>query len=440
MIHNRAALAGSPAREVALDCVTAGIERALPERVVAETVAVEDGTLAVRDARYDLDAFDEVLVVGGGNAAGKLAEALEGLLGDRVGGAVVTDAPGDCERIEQFVGSHPVPDRTGVEGTERIRALLDAADERSLVLAVVTGGGSALLPAPAGGLSLADLRATTEALLESGATIHEINAVRKHLSAVKGGGLARAAAPARTVALVVSDVVGNDLDAIASGPVVPDPSTFDDALSVLAEYDLSVPDAVQERLERGRRGEVPETPNPGDPVFERVDVHVLADGLTALSAAAEVAEGAGYEPLLVSSRVRGEAREAAKTHVAIAEEVRASGHPVSPPAVLLSGGETTVTVRGDGTGGPNGEFALSAALELDEVGVVLASVDTDGIDGATDAAGALVDADTVTDAGGASAALADNDAYPFLERAEGLVFTGRTGTNVNDLRVIVVEE
>jgi hydroxypyruvate reductase len=440
MIHNRAALAGSPAREVALDCVTAGIERALPERVVAETVAVEDGTLAVRDARYDLDAFDEVLVVGGGNAAGKLAEALEGLLGDRVGGAVVTDAPGDCERIEQFAGSHPVPDRTGVEGTERIRALLDAADERSLVLAVVTGGGSALLPAPAGGLSLADLRATTEALLESGATIHEINAVRKHLSAVKGGGLARAAAPARTVALVVSDVVGNDLDAIASGPVVPDPSTFDDALSVLAEYDLSVPHTVRERLERGRRGEVPETPNPGDPVFERVDVHVLADGLTALSAAAEVAEGAGYEPLLVSSRVRGEAREAAKTHVAIAEEVRASGHPVSPPAVLLSGGETMVTVRGDGTGGPNGEFALSAALELDEVGVVLASVDTDGIDGATDAAGALVDADTVTDAGGASAALADNDAYPFLERAEGLVFTGRTGTNVNDLRVVVVEE
>lgn len=439
MIENRDALAKSPAHALALDCLAAGIERARPDQVVAETISMDAGILTIQDESYDLDGFDEVLVVGGGNAAGRLAEALEGMLGDRIaGGAVVTDTPGDCDRIEQFEGSHPIPNETGVEGTERVLELLETADEGTLVLAVVTGGGSALLAAPAEGLSLSDLQATTEALIESGATIHEINAVRKHCSVVKGGGLARATAPARSAALVLSDVVGNDLDVIASGPFAPDSSTFEDALAVLDDYEISVPQSVRERLVRGARGEVAETPKPGNPVFESVSHHVLADGLTALSAALAAADSAGYEPLILSSRIRGEAREAAKTHVAIAEEIRASGNPVSPPAVVLSGGETTVTVRGDGRGGPNQEFALSAALELDDPGVVLASVDSDGIDGATDAAGAIVDADTVTDEAGARAALADNDAASELERASALVFTGRTGTNVNDLRVVVV--
>ena len=441
MIHDRSALSGTPAHDVALTCVAAGIERSLPERVVAEAITVDDATLSVDGTRYDLEIYEEILVVGGGNAAGKMAEALENLLGDRItSGAIVTDALGVCERVEQFEGAHPIPDSTNVEGAERVRELVAKAGEETLVLAVVTGGGSALLSAPAGDISLDDLRATTEELLASGATIHEMNAVRKHLSAIKGGQLAREAVPATTAVLVLSDVAGNDLDVIASGPTVPDSSTFADALAVVEEYQLAIPQSVRTRLERGANGDVPETPGSNGDAFDRVTTHVLADGLTAVTAAAQAGAAAGYEPLILSTRVCGEAREAAKTHVAIAEEIRASGHPIEPPAVLLSGGETTVTIRGNGAGGPNQEFALSSALELDEEGVVLASVDTDGIDGATDAAGAIVDAGTVESASAARAALADNDAYPYLKRTGALVFTGPTGTNVNDLRIVVIGE
>jgi hydroxypyruvate reductase len=264
-----------------------------------------------------------------------------------------------------------------------------------------------------------------------------MNAVRKHLSAVKGGLLARAAHPATVVSLVFSDVVGDDLDVIASGPTVPDTSTFADALDVLDRYGVAVPDAVEDRLERGAAGDLPETPDPGDPAFDRTTAHVLADNFTALSAARDAAEAAGFDALVLSSRVRGEAREAAKVHAGIAEECAATGNPVEPPAVLLSGGETTVTVRGSGRGGRNQEFALSAALEL-ATDVVVASVDTDGIDGSTDAAGALVDASTVEDPGAARRALADNDAFGYLDDRGATVYTGRTGTNVNDLRALVV--
>jgi len=298
----------------------------------------------------------------------------------------------------------------------------------------------------------------------SGADIGEINAVRKHLSALKGGRLARRA-PATVASVVLSDVVGNDLSVIASGPVAPDASTFDEALAVLEQYGIDAPEAVAKHLERGAAGKPAETPGPDAPVFETVSNHVVADGMTVLEAARDAAAERGYEPLVLSSRVRGEARDAATTHVAIAEEVWATGTPVSPPAVLLSGGETTVTVRGDGTGGPNQEFATSAALELEEGGgdedgsgdeegggdegdgsdetgssgeITVAAVDTDGIDGATDAAGALVDGTTVEDTTAARETLAENDVYPYLESRNGLILTGPTGTNLNDLRVLVV--
>ncbi|MFD1563708.1 glycerate kinase [Haloarchaeobius amylolyticus] len=447
MIDDRDRLASTPSRDVALACLEAGIDAGHPRRVVRDVVALEGETLHVADDSYDLDAYDEVVVLGGGNAAAHVAAALEALLGDRIdGGVVVTDDPVDTARVRVREGDHPVPSERGVDGTRDLLEAADAADEDTLVLATITGGGSALMPAPAGDISLAALQSTTDALLASGADIHEINAVRKHLSALKGGRLARRAAPATIVSLILSDVVGNDLSVIASGPVAPDASTFDDALAVLKRYEIDPPEVVVDRLERGAAGEVAETPGPDDTAFERVANHVVADGMTVLEAARETAADRGYEPLVLSSRVRGEAREAATTHVAIAEEVRATGTPVEPPAVLLSGGETTVTVRGDGTGGPNQEFATSAALELangdeirGEAGITVAAVDTDGIDGATDAAGALVDGTTVEDVDAARNALADNDVYPYLESRGSLVLTGPTGTNLNDLRVVVAE-
>ncbi|MFB6069782.1 MAG: glycerate kinase [Halanaeroarchaeum sp.] len=437
-IRDRDRLATGEARDLALSCVEAGIDAAHPERVVHDAVEVRDGRLGVQDATYDLYPYRRIVVLGGGNAAAHVAAALEDEIGDRLdGGVVVTDDPVDLASVEVLPGAHPVPSEAGVEST---RALLDRATEvggDALVLAVVTGGGSALMAAPAAGLSLEDLRATTDGLLRSGASIHEINAVRKHCSAGKGGHLAAALAPATVVTLVFSDVVGNDLDVIASGPTVPDTSTFEDALAVLDRYDVEVPTSVRDRLEAGAAGSIEETPSPGDPAFDRVSTHVLADGTTALTAAADAAAAAGYDPVILSSRFEGEAREAAAFHDAVVAEVDATGNPASPPTVLLSGGETTVAVTGDGAGGPNQEFALSAALSLPGDAVV-ASVDTDGIDGASDAAGAILDADTIDDGDRARAALDDHDVTPYLADRDALVVTGQTGTNVNDLRVFVV--
>jgi hydroxypyruvate reductase len=443
MIENRAALERTDRAAVALDCVVAGIEAAHPRTVVRDAVSYTDGDLVVGGTTWDRTDYERVLVVGGGNAAGEIALALEGVCGDAItDGVVVTDAPTDTDRIECRRGDHPLPSERNVAGADALLEAVADADAETLVIAIVAGGGSALLASPAEGISLADLEATTRGLLESGASINEINAVRKHLSAIKGGQLARTAAPADVLGLVFSDVVGNDLAVIASGPTAPDPSTFEAAIEVLDRYDVDAPESVRTRLQAGDAGSISETPGSDDPVFQRVSNHVLADNDTALRAAAETAEQRGLTPLILSARVRGEAREAAKTHAAIAEECLATGSPVDPPAVLLSGGETTVTIRGDGTGGPNQEFALSGALETVDAGhsITIASVDTDGIDGATDAAGALVDGTTVDDSAAAGAALDDNDAYPYLDARDALITTGQTGTNVNDLRVIVVED
>jgi hydroxypyruvate reductase len=361
------------------------------------------------------------------------------VLGDRItGGAIVTDTSTNTKRVRSFEGSHPVPDENGVRGTRRILESAAAAGRDTLVLAVITGGGSALLPAPTGEISLNDVRTVTNGLLSSGASIHEINAVRKHLSDVKGGRLARVGAPATIAALVISDVVGNDLDVIASGLIVPDSSTYRDAVDIVERYGLSVPESVKRHLRSGVEGDVPETPKEGASCFDDVHSYILANGFTALSAAEDIARGQGYETVLLSSRVRGEAREVAKTHVAVAEEILAAGNPVRPPAIVLSGGETTVTMDNGETGGPNQEFALSGSVELSDPGVVLASIDTDGIDGASDAAGAIVDRGTATPVETAREALLKNDSYSFLDGKNALIDTGPTGTNVNDLQIVVV--
>jgi hydroxypyruvate reductase len=430
----------TPAHETALACLTAGVEAAHPARAVERTVSLDGEWLQVADETYDLAAFDTLVVLGAGKAAAELARALERLLGDRLDdGSVVVDATPDppLDRVANAVGEHPVPGDGSVRGANRVLDLARECDESTLVLAPFTGGGSALLVAPAAGLALDDVRDVTESLLAAGADVAELNAVRKHCSAVKGGLLARVCAPATVVSLLVSDVVGDDPAVIASGPTVPDPTTFASALDVLDRYGVAA-GAVRAHLERGRDGAIAETPTADDPAFERTTTHVLASGRTALEAARETAAARGYTPCLLSASVEGEAREAGRFHAAVASEVEESGEPVAPPAVLLSGGECTVTVSGDGVGGPNGEFALAAALDV-ESGVVVGSVDTDGRDGSTDAAGGLVDAETVTDPREARAALADNDSHTYLDSSGVLLRTGRTGTNVNDLRVVVCE-
>ena len=441
MFSDRAAHARTDAHKTALEALEAGIEATLPETVLERTVNVEGDTLLIDGREYDLSAYDRLVVLGGGKAAGGVARALEDAL-EVDDGVVVTTAGATCDRIEVREGDHPTPSERNVTETERVLECARESDGDTLLLAVVTGGASALWAAPADSLTLSDLQATTEALLESGASIDEVNAVRKHCSAIKGGRLARVGAPATVVTLAISDVVGDDPSVIGSGPTVPDPSTFADALAVLEDYDLRgrVPEAVLERLEAGRAGDLKETPGKDDPAFDRVDWHLLANGRTAIEAACEVAGERGYETAVLSSRVRGEAREAGRFHAAVAEEILEAGDPVSPPAVVLSGGEVTVTVRGDGVGGPNQELALAAALEFaeEDTDAVLASVDTDGIDGSTDACGAIVDGE-FGDPGEARRALEDNDAYSALEKAGAILETGYTGTNVNDLRVVVLE-
>lgn len=439
MIRNRGTLAETPAHETALTCLEAGIEAARPERVVRASVTLDGSTLEVGSAQYDLTEYESVHVLGGGNAAAHVAAALEDVLGDAIdGGVVVTDDSVPTERVSVLPADHPIPSQQGVDSTRDLLEQAEAMDENTLVLAVVTGGGSACMVAPADGITLPDLQATTDALLDSGAAIHEINAVRKHCSTLKGGRLARALAPAKVSALILSDVVGNDLDVIASGPLVPDSSTYADAIAVLDTDDIAVPDAVWQRLSAGERGDHPETPAPDDAAFERVQTHLIGTTMTALDAAREVAAERGYNTLVLSSRIRGRARHAALTPVAVAEELLATGNPLTPPAVVLSGGETTVRVTGDGRGGPNQEFALAAALDLPDE-AVLGAVDTDGIDGNSAVAGAVVDGTTVTDRAEATRALDANDAHTYLRERGVVVKTGQTGTNVNDLHVLVVD-
>ncbi len=419
----------SAAAELALDCLRAGVDAADPAEAVDGAISIEGSSLRIHDATYDLDAYDELLVVGGGKAADELAAALEPLLGDRLtGGVVVTNertaAP---DRVTVLEGEHPTPAEGSVSGATTVLEAAAAAGERTLVLAVITGGGSALLAAPQEGLDIDDLRAVTDALLASGASIDEINAVRRPLSRIKGGGLAAAGAPATVVGLLISDVVGDDPSVIASGPTVPTETDPDAALELLDRYEIDVP-SVREWLAAAEATEAAEN---------RVENHVIVSGRDAIDAASDVALERGYTPSVLSTRIEGESSEAGRFHAAIAAEASESGDPTEPPVVFLSGGETTVTVTGDGIGGPNQEFALGAARALPD-GAVVAAIDTDGSDGSTDAAGAIVDSSTLPDVAAIDEALAGNDAYHLLDRHDALLRCGPTGTNVNDLRVVVV--
>jgi len=386
------------------------------------------------------------VVVGAGKASAAMARAFELAWPGRLEGLVVTRRGHavPCERIEIVEASHPVPDPAGEAAARRILDLARGLGPADQLVCLASGGGSALLTLPAPGLTLADKQAMTRALLRCGATIGEINAVRKHLSAIKGGRLAAAAAPALVVTLAISDVPGDDPAVIASGPTVPDPTSFADARAVLAKYRIAEPAAIIAHLAAAAE----ETPKPGDPPFARTRFALIASPQQALSAAADAALARHVTPIVLSDRIEGEARDVAAVHAAIALQVaagqfRVGETVVKAPAVLLSGGETTVTVRGAGRGGRNSEFLLALAAALDGApGIAALACDTDGIDGTEDNAGAIIYPDTIARAASQGVAIgeamAQNDGYGFFAALGDLVTTGPTLTNVNDFRAILV--
>jgi hydroxypyruvate reductase len=436
-------------RQQAVEIFQAGLRAADPQEAIRQHVQVTGEILQIDHSRFDLTHYDRILVVGAGKAVAPMAKALEELLGDRItnGIIVVKDGHGlPLQRVQTCEASHPVPDERGVRGTEAILTLAREAGERDLIICTISGGGSALLIAPPPGISLEDKQATTKLLLACGATIHEFNTVRKHLSRAKGGRLARVAYPATLVSLILSDVVGDDLDVIGSGPTVPDSSTFRDAAQILQGYGIwdQVAPSVHDFIQKGVDGDIEDTPKSKDVGFKRCSSVLVGTNLQAMLAASAEAERLGYHTLILSSKVEGEAREVAKFHAAIAKEVRSSGHPIRPPACILFGGETTVTLRGDGRGGRSQEFALAAALALEgEDHIVILSGGTDGTDGPTDAAGAIVDGETVARARAKGldpkSYLQRNDSYVLFRHLNDLLMTGPTRTNVMDLCILLVE-
>ena len=444
------------ARRDAESIFRAALERVEPAAMVRRCLRIEGGELVARteleEARYDLGAYDRILVAAMGKAGASMAGGAEAVLGERLSGGVVAVKEGQVERLTRLPvieAGHPVPDARSVRAAAELLGLSLGLDERTLVIVLISGGGSAIACAPAEGLTLADKAASTKLLLSCGATIQEMNCLRKHLSAIKGGRLAAAYAPATVLALVLSDVIGDDLDAIASGPTVPDPTTFADALAVARRHGIegSLPAAVAERLRRGASGALAETPKPGDAAFDRVRTMLVGTNRLALMAAESRAKELGYNCLVFTSRLTGEAREAALTFLGIGKDIAASGFPLARPACVIAGGETTVMLRGKGKGGRNQEMALAflAALRRspkDGEGLVFLAASTDGSDGPTDAAGAFASRDLLERALAASldpdAYLADNDSHRFFDQVGGLLRTGPTGTNVCDLQVLLV--
>lgn len=426
-----------------------------PQEAIHRHLTLENNTLTAKGGdgnavTFNLPDFSRILVVGAGKATAPMARAVEDILGNRVTEGAVVVKYGYTDSLAKVImmeAAHPVPDEKGVEGAMKIRSMLEEADENTLVISLISGGGSALLALPAGNISLEEKQEVTSLLLKSGASIHEMNAVRKHISAVKGGNLARAAYPATVLNLMISDVVGDNMDVIASGPFVPDSSTYKKALDILDVYSIrdEIPVRVKEHLENGADGKIPETPKKDDMVFTRVTNMIAASNIMALLAAENEARTLGYNTVILSSMIEGDTTDAAAWHTAILRESMLSSHPVGAPACIISGGETTVKVTGEGLGGRNMEFALQMAARIHDLeGVMVASVGTDGTDGPTDAAGAISDETTVQRGAGKDLSLTDcmerNDSYHYFETLDDLVKTGPTNTNVMDVRIMLYRD
>lgn len=421
-----------------LAILQAALEAADPAAAIRRHLTLSpSGTLRAGDAfEAPIATFKRIFVVGAGKATAQMAVAVEELLGDRITQGYINvkyeHGSNRLKRIQVNECGHPVPDEAGWNGAQHIAAIAQEARKDDLVLCLISGGASALTPLPAGTMTLAEKQGITQKLLACGADIHEMNTVRKHFSALKGGQLARMAYPASVLTLILSDVIGDDIATIGSGPTAPDGSTAEDALEVLRKYGIDA----------GGHRPV-ETPKPGDALFRRVRNVVVGSNRLAIEAARAKASDLGYNTLVLSSLIEGETRDVARMHGAIAREIVATGQPIQTPACVISGGETTVTIRGNGLGGRNQEFALAAALDIDGFPqITIASAGTDGTDGPTDAAGAMADGMTVKRAKreGRDAAdfLARNDSYHFFEALHDLILTGPTGTNVMDLRLILV--
>lgn len=432
----------------------AALQAADPAAAVKRYLQRDGDLLNLAGQMYDLNAYRKVWLVGAGKASASMACAVATILGKRLSGGVVIVKDGYHQVCEEAVpsqdfaileASHPLPDQRGVQATAMITDRLQRCQADELVICLISGGGSALLTAPPPGVSLEDLQELTRLLLACGASIDEINTLRKHLDQVKGGQLARLAHPARLISLILSDVVGNPLDVIASGPTVPDRTTFADAFEVLKRYKLleSTPASILAHLERGYRGEFADTPKPGEAIFDGVHTVIIGSNQQAAEAAVEQAKGEGFNAFLLTTYLQGEARHAGRMLAAIARQVVAEGQPLSRPACIVAGGETTVTLQGDGLGGRNLELALGSVRELDGLPrTALLTLATDGDDGPTGAAGAVVTGETFDRATRLKmlpeAYLDRNDSYHFFQPLGDLLVTGPTGTNVNDLAFLLV--
>jgi glycerate 2-kinase len=448
LINNGETQRDKMARELAIKSLESALKVADPRQIIKSRLLLRDSVLRVDEYSFDLGKFKSVYVVGGGKASGSMAEALEKVLGRRITAGFVNVLHGETNKtsiIKLHGANHPVPDEAGVEGTRKMLDLVEAATADDLVICLISGGGSSMMPLPRGGISLSDKREITDLLLKSGATITEINTVRKHISDFKGGWLAKKAYPATVLNLILSDVMGDPLDFIASGPTVPDSTTFHDAVSVLRKYDLWTrgPPSVTKVLLDGEKGLIPETPKASDEAFKRVHNVVVGNNRLASQTACTEFKSAGLNTLLLTSMMEGEARHVGTVLSSIAREVSISDNPVHKPGAVVAGGETTVTVTGKGKGGRNQEVALAAGMKLGNLdGVAVASLTTDGVDGPTDAAGAIVDGKTLAKAKRMGLSpekfLAANDSYNFFSKISDLIFTGPTGTNVNDISLIVI--
>jgi glycerate-2-kinase len=412
---------------------------------------ISEGSIFQMNKSIELSDFEEIFVIGAGKASGMMAKAVEDKI-ERISEGWVnvpakTEKAVNLSKIRLNPAGHPIPDEGSINGAKEMLRILSKANERDLVIVLISGGGSALMEYPMEGITLEDLREMNRLLVLSGADIREINTVRKHVSRVKGGRLAEAAYPARVVSLIISDVIGDPLDTIASGPTAPDETTFQDAWEVLRNYSLveKMPQSVIKVIKDGMEGRIPETPKPGDPIFENVMNMIVANNLKAVQTAEGVLRSLGYNTLVLGSRVQGEARHIGKMLAGLASSIKNEGIPLSPPAALLMGGETTVTVTGDGVGGRNQELVLGAVRQIAGLdGVVIASIGTDGIDGSSEAAGAICDGHTLERALREGLKpeeyLKNNDSYSFFSWLGDAIITGPTLTNVMDLMGVVVED
>ncbi|UCE44169.1 MAG: glycerate kinase [Candidatus Bathyarchaeota archaeon] len=448
LITNGVTHLNQKARALALKSLESALDAVDPKQIIESRLRLRDFTLRIDGYSFDLKKIRNIYVLGGGKASGLMAEASEQILGKLVTDGIVNVPRGSkhkTEIIKLHEASHPIPDKAGVEGTHRMLEIAEQAKEDDLIICLISGGGSSLMPLPRGEISIADKRKITNDLLISGAAINEINTVRKHISDFKGGWLAKKAYPATILNLILSDVVGDPLEFIASGPTIPDSTTFGDAINILKKHDLwdKVPASIKKVLSDGKKGTIAETPKADDETFKKVYNVVVGNNRVATSAACQSFESAGLNTFLLTSVLEGEARHIGMMLASIAHEIVASGNPAQRPAGIVAGGETTVTIVGEGRGGRNQEIALAAALRLNGLdGTAVASLSTDGVDGPTDAAGAIVDGKTlerVSEEGlDAERFLLRNDSYSFFSKLGDLVLTGPTGTNVNDISVIVV--